>query len=53
MQVKFDYIESLQQTQNKIIEKIQTKNWQYFIWVNIYLYWLLWTLILLKLFWII
>lgn len=53
MQIKFDKIEALKEAKEKIIDKIQTKNFQYFLMINIYLYWLLWTLILLKVFWII
>lgn len=52
MQIKFDKIEALQQAKEKIVSKMQTKNFQYFLWVNIYLYWLFWTLVLLKLFWL-
>lgn len=50
MQIKFDKIASLKEAKEKIINKMQTKNFQYFLFVNIYLYWLLWTLILLKIF---
>lgn len=50
MKITFDKIEALKEAKEKIINKIQTNNFQYFLFINIYLYWLLWTLILLKIF---
>lgn len=50
MKVRFDEIESINNAKNYVANKLKSKNIQYFLFVNIYLYWLLWTLILIKLF---
>ena len=53
MQVKFDVIEASKKWKELVISKMQTKNFQFFLWINIYLYGLTGTLILLRIFWII